>query len=175
MNITIKQDTITPDLRAVAGALEDATPLMRAIGVGIVSDTKRAFNEAELRAAPWAAKRDGSVATLKKSTALFRSIRVIGADSGSVTVGSDRPYAAIHQLGGKTRPRVITANGGALSFVIGGVRVVRKKVKHPGSKIPARPFFPFTSGGGITAAGERTVRGVIEQYIKARGGTGGVA
>lgn len=63
----------------------------------------------------------------------------IQADSGMTyaRVGTNEPYARIHQLGGKTRPHVIRAkNKKALAF---GGRVV-KSVNHPGSDIPARPF-----------------------------------
>lgn len=68
--------------------------------------------------------------TLKKS---------IQSDSGMTwaRVGTNEPYARIHQFGGKTKPHVIKPrNKKALAF---GGRVV-KSVNHPGSDIPARPF-----------------------------------
>jgi phage virion morphogenesis protein len=67
----------------------------------------------------------------------------IQADSGPdfARVGTNEPYAAIHQLGGKTKPHVIKPrNKKALAF---GGRVV-KSVNHPGSDIPARPFLNLT-------------------------------
>lgn len=69
----------------------------------------------------------------------------IQADSGMTwsRVGTNEPYARIHQLGGKTRPHVIKPrNKKALAF---GGRVV-KSVNHPGSDIPARPFLLLTEG-----------------------------
>ncbi|WP_410499697.1 phage virion morphogenesis protein [Chitinibacter sp. S2-10] len=59
------------------------------------------------------------------------------SDANSAKVGTNVKYAAIHQFGGQTRPHLIVArNAKALKF---GNRYA-KSVKHPGSKIPARPF-----------------------------------
>lgn len=63
------------------------------------------------------------------------------ADRDSVVIGTTVPYAAVHQFGGRTQPRVIRArNGKALVFTIGGRTIFRRSVNHPGSVIPARPF-----------------------------------
>lgn len=54
-------------------------------------------------------------------------------------VSTNKPYAAIHQFGGKTSPHVIRPKKKkALSIPHIGVR---KSVNHPGSVIPARPYF----------------------------------
>lgn len=51
------------------------------------------------------------------------------------------PYARIHEFGGKTAPHVIVPRvRKALSFIMGGNKVVVKSVNHPGSTIPARPY-----------------------------------
>ncbi|WP_337050178.1 phage virion morphogenesis protein, partial [Serratia fonticola] len=64
------------------------------------------------------------------------------SDNNSATVGTNVEYGPIHQFGGKTRPHVILPrNKQALAF---NGRVV-KKVNHPGSDIPARPFLALTS------------------------------
>jgi phage gpG-like protein len=82
------------------------------------------------------------------------------ADGMRGVIGSNLEYAAIHEFGGVTRPHVIEAKAGsALAFVhsrfIGPVRrtqkgkffkgdtsgiSVVKKVNHPGSVMPARPY-----------------------------------
>lgn len=63
------------------------------------------------------------------------------SDNDSATVGTNLEYAAIHQFGGQTRAHVIEPrNKKALAF---NGRVV-KKVNHPGSTIPARPFLSLT-------------------------------
>lgn len=78
----------------------------------------------------------------------------------SAAVGTNLVYAAIHQFGGQTRPHVIQAkNAKALHF--GGI--FAKRVNHPGSKIPARPFLAITDADGesIQEAMVTYLRGVI--------------
>jgi hypothetical protein len=60
----------------------------------------------------------------------------------------DVPYARIQELGGKTKAHTIHATrAGALSFfwAKAGHRVAFKSVRHPGSRIPARPYM----GGAV--------------------------
>ena len=111
-------DHISPRLIKIARSLADRRPILEAMGKQLESLTVRAFNEPALRPAPWAPrKKTGEKhALLIKSLALFESITTSHLTNNSVTVSSSRPYAAIHQLGGITRP------------------------------IPARPFFPFLKG-----------------------------
>jgi phage gpG-like protein len=57
-----------------------------------------------------------------------------------VAGGAAIPYAAIQQFGGKTAPHEIVAkNAKALATNIGFF----KRVQHPGSDIPARPYMVF--------------------------------
>lgn len=73
---------------------------------------------------------------LQKSGRLAASITP-SSDATSAKVGTNLKYAAIHQFGGQTRPHLIVArNAKALRF---NGRFA-KSVKHPGSKIPARPY-----------------------------------
>lgn len=178
----LKLDTATTDLVSIQKRVADLGPMHKAIGVQIVSMTKEAFNEAALRPSTWPAKYGGAAATLKKTGTLFRSVRVINADGKGVTVGADRKYAAIHQLGGQTKPHKITAkNGKALAFggsyrgmggaVTGGIgTIVVRSVNHPGSKIPARPFLPFMPDGSPTVEADKRIRQTITAYIAARPG-----
>lgn len=107
-------DTLTPDLRRKAAAVSNKRPLLTAMGRSIVSLTKRSFTEPGLRPGTWKARKDDKPhALLQKSTTLRKSIRITGYGSDSVTVGSDRKYATVHQLGSKKKG------------------------------IEARPFFPF--------------------------------
>ena len=56
-------------------------------------------------------------------------------------VGTTKPYAAIHEFGGRTAAHTIRARQAkALHFVLDGKDVFAKSVNHPGSVIPARPF-----------------------------------
>lgn len=50
-------------------------------------------------------------------------------------------YAAIHEFGGVTRPHEIRPRRGrALRFAAGGRMVFARLVRHPGSRVPARPY-----------------------------------
>lgn len=50
-------------------------------------------------------------------------------------------YARIHEFGGTTRPHVIAPKrANVLAFQKGGQQVFARRVHHPGSKIPARPY-----------------------------------
>lgn len=96
---------------------------------------------------------------------LQRSGRLAGSitpssDGTSATVGTNVVYAAIHQFGGETKAHVIEPRfKNALAF--GGI--FAKRVNHPGSKIPARPFLMLTDGDGakIEAVMVDYLRGVI--------------
>lgn len=130
------KDDISKSLAKLMAKAKPATPLLRAIGVGLVGLTKQAFNDSSLRPAPWVAKKDGTPSTLKGREAnLWRSIRVQAVTGDSLQWGSDRPYAAIHQLGGKTRP------------------------------MPARPYMPIL-GGRLTPIAQKRVKEIIEAYLK---------
>jgi phage gpG-like protein len=144
VTVTTVQDTISPMLWLVLRAASDKTPYLRVMGMAIVSVSKRSFTDPALRATPWANKKDGTAATLQKSTTMRRSVRITDMSADDVTVGSDRPYAAIHQLGGTTRAHIIRARK-AKALKVGG-RFFRK-VNHPGSKMPPRPFIPVTTAG----------------------------
>ena len=88
----------------------------------------------------------------------------MSVDTRSVTIGSDRVYAAIQQLGG-----VIKAKGKKpLVFTIGGRTLFARQVK-----IPARPFFPFTPDGQLAAKAVEPIREALQlAYDKAMRPTG---
>ena len=86
-----------------------------------------------LRAASWAPKRDGTPATLRKSSNLWKSIRTTEVTNEHVTVSSNVIYAAIHQLGGRT------GRGGKATM-------------------PARPYFPILNGKLTPLAQERILK-----------------
>jgi len=137
-------DTVTPDLRNRIARLAHPTALLNSIGNAVAYLAKRAFSEPGLRPAAWPPKKDGSTATLRKTSVLSKSPRVTAVTSTSVTVGSDRPYAAIHQLG-KPFPW--------------------RRGQKKGKAFPARPFFPFTPEGRLTERADQEIRHVIAAYL----------
>ncbi len=124
MSLSVR-DTLTPGLKKAAASIADKRPILEAMGLQMVSITQRSFNDAALRAAPWAPlkaatlaakiKAGKSTAILKRDVVLARSWRVAALTNSSVTVGTDRPYAPHLQFG--------TRRG-----------------------IPARPMLPFVGG-----------------------------
>ena len=113
------QDGITPDLNRKLAALSDKRPVLEAMGQAVVSLAKRAFKSPALRPTPWAArKKDYPKPILMRSGDLWQSLHVGEASNDSVTVGSPKEYAAVHQFGSK-------------------------KKTGRGSGIPPRPFLPF--------------------------------
>jgi phage gpG-like protein len=80
---------------------------------------------------------------LRKSGALVQSIRITQVGTNSVTVGSDRPYAAVHQFGSK-------------------------KPKGRGGGIPARPFFPVDRQGNFTALAARKIEAAAVTALRQR-------
>ena len=73
--------------------------------------------------------------------------------------GSDRVYAAIHQFGGKTRAHTIRPRSKKALAWPGGKHPV-KKVEHPGSDIPARPFL------GLSADDERDIVDIVHDHLQ---------
>lgn len=137
---TKSRDIVGPALHKAFRSVSNLAPYHAILGEIAVQVTKQAFNNPGARPAPWAPLASGAPARLRRDNVLARSPRVISADGKRAIIGSDRKYAAIHQLGGTTSPHVIRARRKkALKTPYGP----RKSVNHPGSKIPARPFFPF--------------------------------
>lgn len=156
LQIKVGRDLITPHLRRCLARLSDRKPILRAAGTQLVSITKRSFREPALRIAPWKPKRDGQASNLIQHGVLSKSIRITAITSDSVTVGSDRKYAAIHQLGGIIRPKTKKA----LVFRVGGKVFSAKKVT-----MPARPFFPFSKTGSPADFAVKKVGAIIEKAV----------
>lgn len=139
MDIEIKIDVgdVQKKLDHMLSFLSHREPLMREIAAQLHGAVEDNFAQ-QGRPAWLGIKRDGMI--LQKSGRLVNSI-VEYSDNDTAVVGTNVEYAAIHQFGGETRPHVIRPrNKQALAF---NGRVV-KKVNHPGSKIPARPFLSLT-------------------------------
>jgi phage virion morphogenesis protein len=119
------------------------TPLLKAIGVGLVRTTQDRFTAAkDPQRQSWRAL-NPLYAEEKKGPGILRERAMRGGLMGSITfkvsgtevaVGSNKKYAAVHQFGAVIRP--VAAK--ALVFKLGG------KLVHAGSvTIPARPYLGF--------------------------------
>ena len=119
VTLLLSNNTLVHGLRRRLAAFGDKEALHTAMADVTVQLAKRSFNTSSLRPAPWAPKKDGTPATLRKNQLLARSPRRVSATPKAAIVGSDRKYAAIHQLGGETRP------------------------------MPARPYWGFVGKAGV--------------------------
>jgi phage virion morphogenesis protein len=162
--IKIESKTAMGTLDRVARGTHDASPLMRSIATEFFSQTEANF---AVEGRPkWLGlknppeRRKGGM-ILQDTGQLAGSIS-ISHDATSATVGSNKVYAAIHQLGGKTKPHIIRPrNKKALAF---GGHVV-KQVNHPGSNIPARPFLPVDAQGNIQPEAEQNILSLANNYL----------
>lgn len=143
MKVSISiDDGISRHLSAKIRRLADTKPILRAAGMALVSIATRAFDEPALRPAAWPPrKRNTGKPLLIRTSALRRSLRVVEVDAASVTVGTDRPYAAVHQFG-------------------------TKKAKGRGSGIPPRPFFPVIgTPGKLTSIAAREITLAVKRAM----------
>jgi len=134
-------DHLSPGLARLAARCRNRKPVLEAMGLEFESITVRAFTNPALRPLPWRDKVDGTPATLRKSGAMWQSVkRPPVVTENSVTCGSDRAYAAIHQLGGKTG-------------------------RNHAATMPPRPFFPILNGK-LTPEAKRLIEAVGHAKIK---------
>jgi phage gpG-like protein len=156
-------DEFTPFGEKLKAALTPPQEILEAVGLKVVSITQLAFVDVMLRAAPWPPLKSGAPATLIKSGLLRESIRVINIGDTSVTVGSDRVYAAVQQLGSREfQP------GAAVDIKSKRVLIARSgqtAVYARRQNIPPRPFFPIDAAGNMTETAMDLVQKVIEDAL----------
>ena len=164
LDITIKidgADAIRNRLREIASRAGNLSPIMKAIGDRVVAQTRERFKSGGPApdGTPWkppATPNPKRVRTLTVSGHLAGSIRYQLKDKNSVRIGTNRVYAAIHQLGGKTAPRVIRpVRKRALKTPFG----LFAKINHPGSNIPARPYL------GLSQANSDSIIRMIDEWV----------
>lgn len=149
IELSINEGRLTEQFTKIINGVKNAAPLMRIIAGDMMDEVEENF--AQQGRPKWlgfkytpSAKRGGSSAKLLQDSGQLASSVQPRSDNTTAAVGTNKVYAAIHQLGGKTKPHIIRPrNKKALAF---GGRVV-KSVNHPGSKIPARPFLSISPNG----------------------------
>jgi phage gpG-like protein len=187
IEIEIQLDGLADTVTRILAAVANASPVMNQIS-GIMSDavdenfaqqgrprwlglapsTLQARTGRELAKKPSGIHKTGAW-SIKLGQRVARSGRLLQASgrlaasivpshgATSATVGTNVVYAAIHQFGGTTKPHVIEPRfKKALAF--GGI--FAKRVNHPGSRIPARPFLMLTDGD------ERLIEEAMADYLR---------
>lgn len=151
ITIEVRDDVVQHALRNLSQKISDMSPVMRAIGVELLSETEGNFL---YQGRPkWLGLAPGTIAErtkkgrwpgqiLQRTGSLARSV-VVESDARSVTlgVGKEIKYAAIHQFGGKAGR---------------GRKVI----------IPARPFMPFDQNGKLSDAAHDEVLSIVSEYLR---------
>ncbi|MGL9774410.1 MAG: phage virion morphogenesis protein [Sodalis sp. (in: enterobacteria)] len=136
VTITVS-DALRQALKRLAQSLSHRQPLMRSLSEDLYDAVMENF-EQEKRPRWMPIDRAGKI--LQQSGRLAASIDS-DADNDQAVVEINVVYTRIHQQGTTTRPHIIPPRyKKALAF---NGRVV-KRVNHPGSTIPARPFLSLT-------------------------------
>ena len=106
MSLIKIKDTISPDLARRARAAGEKAPHLRAMGQAVKALGIQAFTDASKRPAMWQPRKDDKPHPLliRSKPGLADSIRVEPPGGDTVRIVSDKPYAAIHQLGGDDIP-----------------------------------------------------------------------
>ncbi len=166
-------------LQRMVDQSQDLTPLMQSVAGTLLAETESNF--AAQGRPSWVPLLESTRASrAAKGTGTGKMLQVTGRLASSITtahsnltaqVGTNVIYAAIHQFGGQTAPHTIAAKyAKALAWPGGGFA---KSVNHPGSKIPARPFLPFTSEGGVPElqpSAQAAVIATANRFIQRMGG-----
>lgn len=148
MNISISlRDGISADVAQKIAAIKNKKPILHAMSRTLINLARRSWDEPELRPLGWPErKKDTGKPILISTTSLRRSLRTLQVTNESATVGTDRPYAAVHQFGSRSK-------------------------KGRGGGIPPRPYWPVTGGTAnpkLTAKAEEAINAAAERAADAQ-------
>jgi phage virion morphogenesis protein len=148
IRIEIDDRQVRSELTRLRSHMGNLAPFMKQAGEILVEGTKERFESmTDPEGKPWKALSTAYAAAKKRNRGriltltgqLGETIRYQLAGSDTVLVGSNRPYAAIHQLGGKiSLPAMKPKNKRALYWP--GAAHPYKSVRAHSVTIPARPY-----------------------------------
>lgn len=156
-------DAVRERLREISSRTSNLSGVLKSVGDRVVEQTKRRFESGGPApdGTPWQPPKSPNpkrIRTLTVSGHLRDSIHYQMRGQSAVEIGTNRVYAAIHQLGGRTSPHIIRPlTKGGLFWP--GAKHPMKSVRHPGSVIPARPFL------GLSRENSAEIVGLINEYI----------
>lgn len=151
----IRGGSLSGELSELIRRAEDPA-LLEGIGTALVSLTRRAFDEPELRPSPWAQRKDKTKThpLMRLTGELGKSPRVDSFTASTVTMRGDRKYFNIHQFGGSVKTRHT------------GYRFDRDETpKQSYFTMPARPMFPILASGRLTPRAEQEIERVVDRWI----------
>lgn len=160
IRITIADNGTRAAFTELARRMQDTSPVMRTIGVGLVAEAQDRFTRGvDPGGAAWTPL-NPDYALAKRGPGILRESGMAGGLMGSLTfragrssveMGSNKIYAAIHQFGGTIRPKA----AGHLVFRLGGNRTIFAS----SVTLPPRPYL------GIGARDEEMIGDTIEAYL----------
>lgn len=185
--VKIESNAVMATLERLAHTTHDATPLMAAIAGELSNQTEANF-AAEgrpkwLGIKPRKGREGGQI--LQDTGQLAASITA-SSDANSATIGSNKMYAAIHQLGGDinkaAQSRLVRhrtdAKGNLLrSEHLKGKGLVFAKNSHKRAvsrwfeqgahtiHMPARPYLPVDAQGKLQPEAEDGILGIANNYL----------
>lgn len=157
ITVQVQDDAVRRAFGQLEGLMHNTTPVMRAIGTGLVASTHQRFvTQTDPQGQAWSALNAEDAAAKRKTRILTESTRLhdsINEKAGRdhVSVGTNVPYAAIHQFGGTIVPK----NASHLFFRIGGRLIVANSVT-----LPARPYL------GISKDDEAMIAEKIFEFVE---------
>lgn len=150
-------DGLTARLNAAIAAAADFTPAMRTIADAMHANAQQYFEtERGPDGKPWKPSRraaDEGGRTLYDRGDLQQSLTA-SHDARSAILGTNLPYAAIHQFGGKITAK--TAKG--LRFMVGKGDAEHLVIVQSVT-LPARPFL------GFSAEDKVEIEGILERHL----------
>lgn len=158
--ITVDDEDFKRAFRRLRRRAKNLRPAMDEIGARLEASTLHRFEtETAPSGEPWkpsrrARREHGQTLT---DTGRLRASVTRRARRMEAVVGTNVAYAAIHQLGGRTRPHTIRPRRRRALAWPGAAHPVAK-VEHPGSDIPARPFL------GISTGDRKAILGILERH-----------
>lgn len=156
ITVTIEDARVRRAFARLARTMENTRPVMERIGTGLVASVERRFvSQTDPDGNAWAALNPGYASDKRNSRILTESGRLRGSinknvGSDQVRVGTNTPYAAIHQFGGTITPK----SASHLMFRIGG-----GFAKVTSVTLPARPYL------GISEEDHRMIGEVVEGFV----------
>lgn len=186
--IKIESQAVISVLDRLARAGQDMSPVMREISAELASETEANFaaqgRPKWLGIKPRKGRAGGKI--LQDTGQLAASITT-GSDATSASIGSNKVYAAIHQLGGSinkaAQSRLVRhrtdAKGNLLrSEALGGKGLIFAKDSHKRAtarwfaqgahtiNIPARPFLPVDAAGNLQPETAESILGLVNNYLR---------
>jgi len=155
IEIKIDAAEIHAALNRLQSKVSNLSPALESIGNAIENRTKLNFRDGQdPYGVKWQAKKNGEASHLKGRTGHLSDSITHVVNQYLVSIGTNVPYAAIHQFGGTIAARNQTnahsKSGRFMSREAAGKRKTAVRVsfsKIGQGKMPARPFLPDASKG----------------------------